>query len=282
MKQALIRIARANLILLIVTSKILTFVVLSTGSTFSHELWLEPKVFILNTNETLKVNIKLGEKMEGANLAFIPKNIEEFFWSQDGVKNIVQSRLGDRPAFSKKIVEEGLTSIVYVSKPATLMYRKFEKFEKFARHKDLGPVKQLHAEYGFPEKDFFETYRRFAKAIVGVGSSSGNDNYFGLTTEFILLNNPFKDRIQDFLKLKLVYEGRPRKRAQVEVFERSDSGAVRIITTKTSNEGIALVPIKRGSVYLFDAVKLRPAKQSIDQKAVWETLWASLMIKVPK
>ena len=276
------KIARANFILFVVTSKIVAFAILSTFSAFSHELWLEPKVFTLNTNETLKVNIKLGEKMEGVNLAFIPKNIEEFFWSQDGVKNIVRSGLGDRPAFSKKMVEEGLTSIVYVSKPATLMYRKFEKFEKFASHKDLGPVKKWHVEYGFPEKDFFETYRRFAKAIVGVGSSSGNDNYFGLTTEFILLNNPFENRIHDFLKLKLVYEGKPRKRAQVKVFERSDTGAVRITNTKTSHDGIAIVPIKRGSVYLFDAVKLRPAKQSIDQKTVWETLWASLMIEVPK
>ena len=85
----------------------------------------------------------------------------------------------------------------------------------------------------------------------------------------------------DFLKLKLVYEGRPRKRAQVEVFERSDAGVVRIFTTKTSDDGIAFVPIKRGSMYLFDAVKLRPAKHSPDQQAVWETLWASLMVKVP-
>ena len=278
----MIKIASANCILLVVTLKILAFAVLSTVSAFSHELWLEPKVFTLNTNETLKVNIKLGEKMQGANLAFIPKNIEEFFWSQNGKKNIVESRLGDRPAFSKKIVEDGLTSIVYVSKSSTLMYRTFEKFEKFANHKNLGPVKQWHLEYGFPEKNFFETYRRFAKAIVGVGSSLGNDSYFGLTTEFILLNNPFEDSIQNFLKLKLVYEGKPRKSAQVEVFERSDVGDVRITTIKTSDNGIAIVPIKRGSVYLFDAVKLRPAEQSTDQQAVWETLWASLVIKIPR
>ena len=104
---------------------------------------------------------------------------------------------------------------------------------------------------------------------------------FGLTTEFILLNNPFEDSNQDFVKLKLVYEGKPRKRAQVEVFERSDAGTVRVITTKTSDEGIAVVPIKRGSVYLFDAVKLRPAEHSTDKRAVWETLWASLVVKVP-
>ena len=282
MEQTLTKIARANFILFVVTLKILAFAVLSTFSAFSHELWLEPKVFTLNTNETLKVNIKLGEKMQGVNLAFIPKNIEEFFWSQNGAKSIVQSRLGDRPAFSKKIVDEGLTSIVYVSKPSILMYRTFEKFDKFASHKKLGPVKQWHSEYGFPEKKFFETYRRFAKAIVSVGSGSGNDSYFGLTTEFILLNNPFEDSIQDFVKLKLVYEGKPRKKAQVEVFERSDTGTVRIITTKTSDDGIAVVPIKRGSMYLFDAVKLRPAKNSTDRRAVWETLWASLVIKVPK
>ena len=103
-----------------------------------------------------------------------------------------------------------------------------------------------------------------------------------MTTEFILLNNPFEDSIQNFLKVKLVYEGKPRKSAQVEVFERSDIGTVRIMTTKTSDDGIAKVPIKRGFVYLFDAVKLRPAEQSTEQQAVWETLWASLMVKIPK
>ena len=54
-----------------------------------------------------------------------------------------------------------------------------EKFEKFANHKDLGPVKKLHTSLGFPEKNFIETYRRFAKVIVGVGSSSGRDTNFG-------------------------------------------------------------------------------------------------------
>ena len=79
MTQTLIKVARANFILFMVTSKILAFLVLWTVPTFPHELWLEPKKFHLNTNETLEVNIKLGEKMQGANLAFIPKNFEEFF-----------------------------------------------------------------------------------------------------------------------------------------------------------------------------------------------------------
>ena len=282
MKQTLIKVAKANFTLFIVTSKILAFSVLWTVPTFPHELWLEPKKFHLNTNEILEVNIKLGEKMQGANLAFIPKNFEEFFWSQNGVKNIVKSSLGDRPALYERVIEDGLASVVYVSKPSTLMYNTLGKFEKFANHKNLGPVKQWHLEYCFPEKKFFETYRRFAKLIVGIGSSPGNDNYFGMTTELILLNNPFEDKAQDFLKLKLIYNGRPRKSAQVEIFERSETGIVRITTTKTSDDGIVTVPIKRGAAYLFDAVKLRRVEPSTNQKAVWETLWASLMVKVPK
>ena len=79
MKQTLIKVARNNFILFTVTSKILAFLVLWTVPSFPHELWLEPEAFHLNINETLEVNIKLGEKMQGANLAFIPKILKSFF-----------------------------------------------------------------------------------------------------------------------------------------------------------------------------------------------------------
>ena len=126
-----------------------------------------------------------------------------------------------------------------------LTYDTMEKFEKFANHKDLGPVKKLHASFGFPEKNFIETYRRFAKVIVGVGSSSGRDTNFGLLIEFILLNNPYADKNQDILKLKLNYQGKPRSNAQVEVFERSLDGKVSIFTTKTTNEAYCNNPCKK-------------------------------------
>ena len=190
--------------------------------------------------------------------------------------------MGDSPAFSEIINNDGLTSIVYISKPSYLTYDTIQKFEKFASHKDLGPVKKLHASLGFPEKNFKETYRRFAKVIVCVGYSSGQDSNFGLLTEFILLNNPYTDKNQNILKLKLNYQGKPRSNAQVEVFERSLDGKVSIFTTKTTNEGIVILPVKKGYDYLFDAVKLRKVDPLSNQKAVWETLWASLMVKIPR
>ena len=94
---------------------------------------MEPKNFHISTNEMLEVNIKLGEKLQGAILPFFPASFEEFYWSQNGDKNFINSRLGDRPAFSALVPKDGLLSVIYVSKASTLRYQTFEKFEKFAR-----------------------------------------------------------------------------------------------------------------------------------------------------
>ena len=119
---------------------------------YSHEMWLETETFQIDKNENLEVNIKIGEKLQGSNRPYIPNDVEEFYWSQNGKKFNVNSRLGDSPAFSENISDSGLTSIVYISKSSFLTYDTMEKFEKFANHKDLGPVKKLHASLGFPEK----------------------------------------------------------------------------------------------------------------------------------
>ena len=247
--------------LLIFELIILIVIILVAFSSYSHELWLETETFQIDTNEILEVNIKIGEKLKGTNLPYIPKNTEEFYWSQNGKKNKISSRLGDIPAYSETLKQNGLVSIVYVSKPSFITYETFQKFEIFAKKKDLGPVKKLHSNFGFPDKYFVETYK--------------------LLTEFILLNNPFTDKSQNFVKLKLNYRGKPRSNAQIEVFERSLDNIVSIFTLKTSKDGIVKIPVKKGYDYLFNSVKLRKADPSLKPKAVWETLWASLMINIP-
>ena len=244
-------------------------------------MWLDPEGFEIDTSDRLEVNIKNGEKLQGRSVPYIPNRIEKFFWSQNGEKIYVDSRLGDIPAFSEMIHKSGLISFVYVSKPSILNYKTLAKFEKFAQHKDLGPVREMHLNFGFPEQNFRETYQRFAKAIVAVGPGTGNDANFGLITEFILLTNPYTSKNLKFLELRLNFEGKPRRNAQVEVFERAIDGKVSIFITRTSDEGIVVIPAKKGYEYLFDAVKLRSARPSAGQTAVWETLWAALMVKIP-
>ena len=85
-------------------------------------------------------------------IGHIPNDVEEFFWSQNGKKFNVNSRLGDSPAFSENINDNGLTSIVYISKPSFLTYDTMEKFEKFANHKDLDLSKNYMQALVFRKK----------------------------------------------------------------------------------------------------------------------------------
>ena len=72
------------------------------------------------------------------------------------------------------------------------------------------------------------------------------------------------------------------KRSAKEVMKKfSTKNLFRHFTNKTTIEGIVIIPIKKGYDYLFDAVKLRKVDPLSNQKAVWETLWASLMINIP-
>ena len=154
MKKALRKtkiIAKAENVFIVQLFTLLFFVYFVSYS-FSHELWLETETFQIEKNRILEVNIKVGEKLQGSNRQYIPNNIEEFYWSQNGKKFNVNSRLGDSPAFSEHIKNNGLISIVYISKPSYLTYDTIKKFEKFANHKGLGPVKKLHERHGFPKK----------------------------------------------------------------------------------------------------------------------------------
>ena len=98
----------------------LVFFVYFVSNSHSHEMWLETETFQIDKNENLEVNIKIGEKLQGSSRPYIPNDVEEFYWSQNGKKFNVNSRLGDSPAFSENISDSGLTSIVYISKPRKL------------------------------------------------------------------------------------------------------------------------------------------------------------------
>ena len=41
-------------------------------------MWLEANSFQIDTNDVLEVNIKIGEKLQGSNLPYIPKVLRNF------------------------------------------------------------------------------------------------------------------------------------------------------------------------------------------------------------
>ena len=65
-------------------------------------------------------------------------------------------------------------------------------------------------------------------------------------------------------------------------FAKSPEGEVEITLLRTDAEGVALLPVTPGQVYLADAVVVRPLEPVAEDDPVWESLWASLTFKVPE
>ncbi|SEO30224.1 protein of unknown function [Salinihabitans flavidus] len=249
----------------------------------SHEFWIDPAQYQVETGQQITARLRNGEGFSGAALAWLDHRIARFDWYSGDDPRPVAGRLGDNPAVRLTPDTPGLLRLVHETTLSKVTYRDWETPLAFARHKDLGDLRARHAARGLDDPPFTEGYRRFVKALIGVGDSRGQDGPTGMETEFVALANPYTDTLNGELPVRLLYRDAPRANAQVEVFECAPDGTIRIFTVRTDDDGIARVPVRPGHVYLLDAVILRaPAPELADETGiVWETLWAALTFAVP-
>ena len=261
----------------------LVFVLLTGIPAFSHEFWIEPEKYQVESGAPLIANLKNGQNFAGISLAWFDTRFTRFdMFSGDGIAP-VDGRMGDSPAMQTTAPEDGLLIVVHETVESTLTYKEWEKFLGFIEHKDFSSAVAQHDENGWPKEQFREAYTRHAKALIAVGEGSGADRAFGLETEFVALTNPYEKDFDGTMKVLVNYNDTPRKNAQVEVFDRAPDGTVVVTLHRTDENGIALVPVFEGHQYLFDAVVLRPSSRAgtSERAPLWETLWAALTFSVP-
>lgn len=250
---------------------------------FGHEFWLEPQNYQPETDATLQVQLRNGQGFIGVEIGYFDKRIEMFARIQNQIHTPVNSRAGDFPAMTMQAPQDGLMVLAYESTFSTVQYSHLGKFLKFAEHKGFGDVEADHKLRGLPEGRFSEVYTRFCKSLIGIGTAAGQDAETGMETEFVALTNPYTDDLANGLSVQLLYQGRPRPDAQIEIFERDPDAAVAITTLRTDDQGQAVIPVKPQHTYLLNAVVLREPDETIaaQNNVVWETLWASMTFHVP-
>lgn len=261
------------------------FLFLSPIAAYAHEFWIEPISYQIETGAALQADFKNGEEFKGSSLSFFDRSSARFDLVVAGKVQALSPRSGDSPALDLPApVPDGLVVIVHETTPSRLTYKEWEKFLKFAAHKDFPTAAADHKAAGWSQERFKERYTRHVKALVAVGSGEGADMAVGLETEFVALSNPYDASFDNMMKVALAYQGQPRPDAQVEVFARGPDGTVTISLHRTDSQGIAEIGVEPGHDYLFDAVVLRPAAEASTQEdaLVWETLWAALTFSVPQ
>ena len=246
-------------------------------------MWLEPLEWQVTPGDTLEAQLLNGEEFSGNRQPYLPNRFVMFNLFSEGRATRVQNRTGNTPALASPPHGDGLHIAAYQSTPNTLNYDEWEKFLRFADHKDLGDVAAMHDARNLSRDFFIETYPRFSKTLFGVGSGAGADRRIGLETELVALTNPYTEAQAGQMRVQLFYRGSPRADAQVEVFEKASDGGLRIFLVRTDGNGVATLPVRSGHDYMLDAVVLREPTSELAAAtdAAWETLWANLTFHVP-
>lgn len=248
----------------------------------AHELWIEPADYQLRTSENIVADIRNGEDFEGIQLPYLPTDFEHFvILGANRVAGVV-SRLGDRPAIDQTAPGSGLNIVIYESKPATISYDSYEKFEAFAIKHGVDDMAKTHFARGLASGPFAEVYTRYSKALVSVGTAQGDDRHIGLEAELVALENPYLLKDASHVRVQLFFKGAPVPESQVELYSKGSLGEVRASIHDTDADGIANLPIEAGFAYMVNAVIFRqPHERHRETNAVWETLWANLTFAVP-
>lgn len=255
------------------------------SSAYAHEFWLEPREYQVEPGAAIAVDLRNGEKFKGNALSYFPSNTTRFEMASGKEITPLEPRLGDTPALQTTApAQDGLLVVLHEAAPSTVIYTEWEKFVRFAEHKDFPQVVEDHIAAGYPQDRFKERYTRHSKTLIAVGDGAGADRAFGLATELVALDNPYAEAFDGQMRVALTAQGNPRADAQIEVYERRGDAPVTITKYRTDGQGIATFDVAPGGSYLVDAVLLRPAApdNSIPDAPLWETLWASLTFRVPQ
>lgn len=248
----------------------------------THEFWIEPKLYQVETDAEIVASLFVGQSFGGSEQAYIGRNFARFDMTCGSGPVPVEGRDGDRPAMTVAADTEGLCVVVHQTRDYTLTYHDWEQFVDFVKHKDFKTALADHAARGLPETEFIEKYSRYAKSLIAVGAGAGSDVVAGLLTEIVAEANPYTDDLGSGLPVRVLYEGKPRIDAQVELFEKAPDGTVEITMHRTDSEGRVSLPVKPGHTYLADAVVLREVEPVAKNDPVWESLWAALTFGVPE
>ncbi|GAB2451753.1 hypothetical protein GCM10011375_37340 [Hymenobacter qilianensis] len=155
-----------------------------------------------------------------------------------------------------------------------------DKFTAYLQEAGLDNTIALRRQRGETTKPGRELYRRCAKTLLVAGPITTYDSTFarasGQALELIPEQNPYALKTGAALTVRVLYEGKPLRRALVQVWQRGapDQTITRRTKLYTNQSGRVLFHLSAPGSYMLSAVHMVP---TTDRKtADWQSTWATL------
>ena len=250
----------------------------------AHEFWIEPTQYQLN-DDLINAHLRVGQEFQGMVLMYNPQDFKTFkiLSGSKNKKEKIKGILGDVPAINITTNLDNLLIIYHETKDKYVDYKKFQKFEDFVNEKGYQQLINTHFEKGFPESNFIESYRRYAKSLITLNGSEGKDKKTGLLFEFVLDQNPYKALNLKLMSGTLYYKKKPLKKNLVTIFSKYKNTKLSIVNTITDDRGKFTFDVEPGREYLLDSVVIYPLKADPDKnEPIWHSDWASTTFLIPE
>ena len=252
--------------------------------TNAHEFWIEPTQYQLN-DDLINAHLRVGQEFQGMVLMYNPQDFKTFkiLSGSKNKKEKIKGILGDVPAINITTNLDNLLIIYHETKDKYVDYKKFQKFEDFVNEKGYQQLINTHFEKEFPESNFIESYRRYAKSLITLNGSEGKDKKTGLLFEFVLDQNPYTELNSEQMSGTLYYKKKPLKKNLVTIFSKYKNTKLSIVNTITDDKGKFTFDIEPGREYLLDSVVIYPLKADPEKnEPIWHSDWASTTFLIPE
>ncbi len=250
----------------------------------AHEFWIEPTQYQLN-DDLINAHLRVGQEFQGMVLMYNPQDFKTFkiVSGSKNKKEKIKGILGDVPAINITTNLDNLLIIYHETKDKYVDYKKFQKFEDFVNEKGYQQLINTHFDKGFPESNFIESYRRYAKSLITLNGSEGKDKKTGLLFEFVLDQNPYNKLNSKQMSGTLYYKKKPLKKNLVTIFSKYKNTKLSIVNTITDDKGKFTFDIEPGREYLLDSVVIYPLKADPEKnEPIWHSDWASTTFLIPE
>lgn len=245
---------------------------------FAHDFWIQPSTFHPKANETVTLQLRVGQNFLGDPLPRMPELLVDFSAWSGGASQPATGDPYDDPAGAFAAKGNGVTVATYVSS-GSIAELTPEKFRDYAAQEGLESLLAERQKRGVANKNAIDNFSRCAKAILwGGGSKSGFDHVAGMTLELVPRANPYALHAGSQLPLQLFYRGKPLAGTLVVAIPQSSPAAK--VSARTDANGKVILPLARGGAWMIKAVQVVPS--SIAPKAEYDSYWASLTFELPK
>lgn len=244
-----------------------------------YEVWLLPQKFSFQPGEKAVVTITTSNDFSGDPVDVQKESIEKtahyFLSGSEDLKAAVKE--GAKDHLDITLSREGTHLVAMQSVPVSVKVDA-EEFNTYLKDQGLDEAYSQREKTNALGKEGNETYSWYAKLLLQAGKA-GDDTYkkiVGTPLEIIPEKNPYMLKTGDFIRFKIVWQGKPLFGAMVKVFIKKNS-RTGLQTIYTRQDGMIEVPVSGGGSWMVSVVKMIPSKNA---QADWRSFRASLVFGI--